>query len=220
MTYGQVKTQVLRLLNQYSVAGEPLGSDYNNQADYIDRIPGLINDAMMEISTTVRKIEAEWVLDDPRAYTGDYTDLGDECSFAVPSDFFQLKSGDNLLLKDGRLLRHRLFLYPGSRTVVVPKRILAYQPRIFYYRYPDLLGENLEPATAAIENLVLCNTEDVHRAIPYYVAGMLALHDDPFLASSLMNAYEDKLAKMQPKIAAEVAPVQDAYAFTPCDYGG
>jgi hypothetical protein len=59
MTYQECKNQVLKLLNQYTIAGNAVADGYNNQADYIRRIPSLINDAMMEISTTVRKIEAQ-----------------------------------------------------------------------------------------------------------------------------------------------------------------
>ena len=56
MTYEQVKNQTLKLLNQYSVAGNKVEGSYNNQADYLKRIPELVNDAMVEIATTARKI--------------------------------------------------------------------------------------------------------------------------------------------------------------------
>ena len=56
MNYGQVRDQVLKLLNQYSVAGDKVDGSYNNQADYLLRIPELVNDAMTEIATTARKI--------------------------------------------------------------------------------------------------------------------------------------------------------------------
>ena len=58
MVYRELKNQVLKLLNQYTMAGAAVSDLYNNQMDYINRIPGLANDAMMEIATTVRKIPA------------------------------------------------------------------------------------------------------------------------------------------------------------------
>lgn len=213
MTYVQVKDQVLKLLNQYTVAGSPVAESYNNQADYIARIPGLINDALMEISTTVRKIEKELSL----IASASSEDLGEEYRFDLPDDFLQFKSGDNFIVFRGNLFHHQAHRYLGQKCIILPKKLVEEcDPVLVYYRYPILLPEDesqIRP-TAALDN-----TLEVHRAIPYYVAGMLALHDDPFLASSLMNAYEDKLAKMQPEITAEAGPVLDAYNFHWPHYG-
>ena len=45
MKYGELRDQVLKLLNQYTVAGDPVAETYNNQADYLKRIPTFANDA-------------------------------------------------------------------------------------------------------------------------------------------------------------------------------
>ena len=45
MKYGELRDQVLKLLNQYTVAGAPVAETYNNQADYLKRIPSFANDA-------------------------------------------------------------------------------------------------------------------------------------------------------------------------------
>ena len=39
MTYGELKNYVLQLLNQYSTAGTLTPPTYNNQADYLARLP-------------------------------------------------------------------------------------------------------------------------------------------------------------------------------------
>ena len=39
MTFEQVQNQVLKLLNQYSVAGALVAPAYNNQQDYLNRVP-------------------------------------------------------------------------------------------------------------------------------------------------------------------------------------
>ena len=206
MTYQECKNQVLKLLNQYTIAGSPVATTYNNQSDYIQRIPSLINDAMMEISTTVRKIEMHYTLSNKL----DPVSSPEEYRFQMPANFFQFKSGDSFLAFQ-KTQHFQKYVYRGKDYVILPKELVDDDvPIVFYYRYPVLLPEDdasIEPDTE------LDNTLEVHRAIPYYVAGMLAMHDDPFLASSLMNAYEDKLAKMEPQITAETAPVQDAYAF-------
>lgn len=62
MTLGECKEAVLKLINQYSIAGGVVPMAYNNQADYVARIVPLINDAQMEIAKTVRRIPAQMVI--------------------------------------------------------------------------------------------------------------------------------------------------------------
>ena len=45
MTYGQVRDHVLMLLNQYTIAGSAVEPSYNNQQDYLARIPALVSTA-------------------------------------------------------------------------------------------------------------------------------------------------------------------------------
>ena len=63
MNYGQVKKASLQLIFSESIAGTPILSTYNNQADYEGMIPTLVNDCMMYIATTVKKIPAIVPLD-------------------------------------------------------------------------------------------------------------------------------------------------------------
>ena len=58
MTYKEFQNRVLMLLDRYSVAGTRVAASYSNQEDYLLRIPGLYNDAIIEISTTALKIPA------------------------------------------------------------------------------------------------------------------------------------------------------------------
>ena len=207
MTYQECKNQVLKLLNQYTIAGGSVPVSYNNQEDYIRRIPGLINDAMMEISTTVRKIEESMELTAAAAESS--TDR--EFTYVLPENFYQFKSGDNFLLLWGRERRNQAYAYHGRKRIVVPRVLVEKcSPELIYYRYPTLLNEDDDQVDPDTE---LDNVTEAHRAIPYYVAGTLALHDDPFLSATLMNGYEDKLAKMEPPITVEQAPVQDMYDF-------
>lgn len=48
--YGDIKRFTLELIDQYSAAGETVSPAYNNQADYIGRIPNLINAALTQIA--------------------------------------------------------------------------------------------------------------------------------------------------------------------------
>lgn len=208
MTYDYVEKQVLKLLNQYTIAGTSVADTYNNQKDYLLRIPGLVNDAMMEIALTVRKIPVTISLEDLECVG----ELPTELRFIMPEDFFQLKSGDTLHLTHGLTAPTHTIRENGRYFIIVPKWAVRGPDTIFltYYRYPHLIpGERANVDQSA----ELDNTPETHLAIPYYVAGMLALHDDAFLSSTLMNGYEDKLQKMIPDVTAESHRTIDAYDF-------
>ena len=51
MTYGELKQRVLELIFSYSVAGSEIPATYNNQADYLAMIPGLVNNGQRPILT-------------------------------------------------------------------------------------------------------------------------------------------------------------------------
>ena len=201
MVYRELKNQVLKLLNQYTMAGAAVSDLYNNQMDYINRIPGLANDAMMEIATTVRKIPATMEL---RLLPQE--DLGQEIRYRLPTDFFQFKSGDTVRTDGGKTLHTNQYMLHGKRFLLVPKEENG-EYAITYYRYPVLLDPEPEDADE------LDNTPETHYAIPFYVASFLVAPDEPFLCSLFMNKFADKLSNMMPDITAEAHPTDDVYSF-------
>ena len=56
MDYKWARDFTLELINQYSIAGGEIATTYNNQADYIRRIPKLLNDAQIYVATNAGKI--------------------------------------------------------------------------------------------------------------------------------------------------------------------
>jgi len=201
MNYGQVKRAVLQLLNQYSIAGTQVPGSYNNQQDYLERIPGLVNDAVMEIATTARKIPATLRLGDMPSM-----ELEDEVEYKLPEDFYQFVSGSVMRTVDGRTLHTNVYALRERKYLRVPKEE-AGDYEVGYYRYPSLLGENPRDEDR------LDNEPETHYAIPFYVAAHLVVHDEAFLYQVFYNKYEDKLAKMGPGVSAEVRPVADSYGF-------
>ena len=215
MTYEEVKNQVLQLLNQYSVAGTLVAASYNNQQDYLNRIPALVNDAVLEIATTARKIPALMklttaVLENEEEPTAAWEVFGDRIRFELPADFYQFKTGDTLVeTNDGHVFHTNRFQLEGKKYILIPAKEME-DGRVYtitYYRYPTLLGSS--PASSD----VLDNDPETHYAVPFYVAAFLVIHDDSFLFSAFYNKYEDKLAKMAPGVSAEAAPVGDTYLF-------
>lgn len=204
MNYGQVRDQALKLINQYSVAGEKVALSYNNQEDYVLRIPGLVNDCMMEIATTARKIPATLIL----SYDLDYDFIGNYTRFQLPDDFYQFKTGDTLVTTaEGFTFHTNLYRIQGRNYLLIPSRELerGQTYTITYYRYPTMLPE--KPA----DDAALDNVPETHYAIPYYVAAYLVIYDDAFQYASFYNKYEDRLQKMMPDISAEAHPVADVY---------
>ena len=205
MTFEQVQNQVLKLLNQYSVAGTLVAPAYNNQQDYLNRVASLANDAVMEIATTARKISATLDLS-----TLGSEDAGDWVRYELPEDFYQFKTGDTLLTTDdGRLLHTNLYTISGKKYLLIPKREIeeGSSYTITYYRYPRLLSDKPAPTDE------LDNAPETHYAVPFYVAAFLVIHDDNFLFASFYNKFEDKLAKMSAGLSVEARSVDDVYNF-------
>lgn len=59
LTLEQAQNMAIQLMDQYSVAGNLVAQTYNNQKDYLLRVPLLVNDAQNYIATTAKKIPAE-----------------------------------------------------------------------------------------------------------------------------------------------------------------
>ena len=201
MNYGQVRDQVLKLLNQYTVAGVPVAESYNNQQDYLNRIPALVNDAMTEIATTVRKIPATLELDllEPEI-------RGDQLRYELPENFFQFISGSVVKNRDGQVLHTNTYLMRGKKYLLLPAGE-GEHAALDYYRYPMLLGDR--PG----DDEELDNAPETHFAVPFYAAAFLVDHDDPYLCSLFYNKYEDKLNGMREGLSAEIRPVRDRYQF-------
>ena len=201
MTYGQVRDQVLKLLNQYTMAGTPVPGSYNNQQDYLNRIPDLVDDAMMEIATTARKIPATLRLKELEG-----VEEGEQMRYQLPRDFYQLVSGSVVKTHQGHVLHTNQYTLQGKAWLLVPKEE-AGDYSFTYYRYPKLLGEH--PG----DDQELDNTPETHYAVPFYAAAFLVDHDDSFLCALFQNKYQDKLNKMGPGMTAEVGDVEDPYRF-------
>ena len=201
MTFGQLRAQVLKLLNQYSIAGSLVADSYNNQQDYLNRIIGLANDAITEVATSARKIPALICLADLAE-----DERGAEVWYELPEDFYQLISGSVVTTREGVTLHTNVYAIQGRNYLVIPKEESG-AFSLVYYRYPTLLPEH--PS----DDVQLDNAPETHSAVAFYVASFLVAQDDSFLCSLFYNKYEDKLSKMSAGISAEVHPVGDAYQF-------
>lgn len=209
MTYGEVKKEALKLLDKYSVAGDIVSPSYNNQADYLARIPGLVNDALTYICTAVKRIPAEAMI-----IRDDCDELGGMYQYSFPSDFWQIQSGGMLVVKNGEVSRFTGYIQIGNKKILFPKTLegsLLFE----YYRYPDQVD-----LTAPEDDYYLDCGLDIQTAIPYYVAAHLALQEDAFQYSTLYNEFETRLSRLTEGVRTESRSADDVYTEPWGDFYG
>lgn len=200
MLYSEIKRATLGHINRHTIAGSPVASSYNNQADYENRIPQLINSALVNIRTLVKPDPVVRALLAGEAY-------GDYIRYRLPEDFWSLRTGGVTVLRDGRFQHTNNYQLMGKDYILTPKDSGSYT--VEYYRYPPQLPLKPDDSYELDEDL------EVIQTATYYAAANLALHDDSFVYASLYNDYESRLGRISKgALRAEVQPVQDAYAFT------
>lgn len=203
MTYGELKIKVLQLMNQYSIAGGEVALSYNNQADYVFRIPGLINDAMTKITTSVRPLRKVVALSEL-----EHEVKGDYVLYTLPDDCWQLTGGGLIHFADNRMQRFHKYHNIGEKQIAVPHYIKP-EVMVEYFRYyiplpvsPAVPADDLQP-DGPVEALT---------AATYYAAAYLLQYDDPYGYQSCYNEFEDRLSTLVERPQIEMTVVEDAYA--------
>lgn len=200
MNIKECKDEALKLIERYSVAGQTVALSYNGQSDYLLRMNGLINDAVMTIATLVSKIDAVYEV----MQTADERDTWIE--YTMPDDFYQ-KSEAGAVYLDGEKLSPGTEYRWRTGTKFDVKSGLSGQLSVPYYRYPTEV-ESTTPDTAELDN-----AKETHIAVPYYVASMLMQQDNPYLAATLYNVYETKISRFNDGVVVTIDGVEDAYGF-------
>lgn len=205
MQYREIRDLSLQLLNQYSIAGAEIAPTYNNQQDYLSRIPGLVNDAMLYIATTAKRIPAVREINLRDGAAGGADVAHGMYEIPLPNDLYQMKPSGLLRLYQGRTERWTRFRRVGRRLYLPGdvKGIFLLE----YYRYPERL--EAEPA----EDEELDGLVDAQAAVPYYVAAHLALHDDPTVRDALMDEFEARLSRLSEEQYMEAGVVTDVYGW-------
>lgn len=205
MTYAWARDFVLQLVNQYSIAGEEVLPSYNNQADYIARIPKLLDSAQTLLSTTVRRLRATVPLSELA-----YAEEGAWRIYALPENCWQLTGRGLVRFRGDRIQRFHKYQLIGSNQIAVPARV-GEDLLLEYFRRPGLLGDS--PADEA----ELDNEPEVQTALPYYAAAHLVMQDNAFAYSALMNEFEDRKNLLFELPQTELNLVEDVYDAT--DWG-
>lgn len=201
MTYGDMRDFVLQLINRYSLAGSKLAPTYNNQQDYVNRIPMLINDGLVYVASYAKKIPAQKELlpEEGEPY-------GRYLRYVLPEDCLAVRPG-GLLIPGERSRKTKV-----NYLLQEPDHLLVEQPFregavLEYYRRPQLLGD--KPG----DGQSVDGSSDVLMALCYYVAAHLIMEDDAFRYSALYNEFETRMARLLRQEQSEIALTQDVYGF-------
>ena len=208
MNYQWARDYVLELINQYSIAGAVTSENYNNQADYLNRIPKLLNDAQIYVATTVGKIRKVVPLSELES-----EDNGKWVVYTMPEDFWQLCSGGLIRYNsDNELERCNLYHAIGAKQIAVSKSVSG-NMSVEYYRLPRSLSEKPE------DDEELDNTVPAQMTLPYYVAAHLVMYDNAYAYQALMNEFETRLARLAEVPTIIYGTVEDVYSVAE-DWGG
>ena len=200
MLYSEIKRETLGHINQYTMAGSQVPASYNNQEDYLNRIPLLINEGVMNIRTLVKPEPVLFKL-----VSGE--DYGDMIRYELPEDFWSLKTGGVSLIRDDRFEKTNQYRLIGKKHILVPQKARG-SYTVEYYKYPNRLPIDKTP-----DDFDLDEDIEVIQAATYYAAANLVMLEDEFAYSSLYNDYESRLTRISRGITVEVQPVEDAYCF-------
>ena len=213
MTYGECRDLSLHLIHQESIAGTTIPGAYNNQQDYLDKIPGLINAAQMDIATTTKPIPEEITLGEiyREESHGNYI-------YTLPEDMWQ-RRGSGLLVPVPRRAAYEGLQYQrynrmrivGTDRLILSER-LPDDTILEYYRYPSELPAQPD------DNYRLDNVREAQACVPYYVAAHVVMYDDAFLYATLQNEYTAKKEALRELPTTEISAVEDVYMSPAFDY--
>lgn len=198
MTYGEARDKTLQLINSYSLGGRVIESSYNEQQDYLNRIPGLLNDAMMFIAMNIRPIQAQEPLDYKYSER-----VGGMYRFDLPTDFYEIDTAGLLVVSDCAAYRCTSYTMASDDSILVPW--LDGDVLLLYHRLPALLPD--KPA----DNVKLSGEKAVQYVLPYYAAAQLLLQDDAYAYTQLYNEWTTRVAQLRPAPHPEYGLVEDVY---------
>ena len=197
MTYGKLKERVMQLIFSYSVAGSEIPETYNNQADYIVMIPGLVNEAQMDIAISHKRLPAYKMLSELVSQESAGWDVYD-----YPEDCWQIMQGGLLDPNHGnRFHEYRIGL--GKQILVrhgTPDNLV-----LEYWRYPEAVTAD------TTDEAELDNTPDVHECLPYYVAYGMLLYDDAYRAQVFKAEFDQRISKLREEVWLESGVIPNVY---------
>lgn len=190
MTYGDLVTQVLMLINSYSKKGATL--DASKTADYKLKIPAAINEIQMDLATTNGKLAAELSITNATAT------YPTETAQALPANWLRMAKAMQFInttywqpFIDYRLSTANFYYNSRVKGQIV----------VSYWRKPTAIAvaNTASPTVGELAQVIDVVPEAEH-FVPVGVAGKILFADDNTNNSLLLNYYEARKAFIQPGI--------------------
>lgn len=207
MNYGQARDAALKLLHQYSIGDTRIARSYNDQGDYLRRVPELVDDAMWIIAAGPRRLLAARRLKPERA-----RDRGGMACYTLPEDLMEIVPGGVLVLEDGETRYESGFVRADANHILLPR--CGGEVWLEYYRRPcSCLESCAEGETEPPDCAELDNAPETHRAIPYYVAAHLVLQDDETVYLALLREWRSLLETLVCAPQPQRRVIRDVYGW-------
>ena len=145
MTIGECIDAVFQLLNQYSIVGSVVPLSYNDQADMQNRMVALINDAQMQIATTVKPIDEHMNFIVPKIPA---SVPPADVPYLMPDDFNYAIAVHFTPLGGHGMIDAARYKWVGERTLLVPNRPAGVYS-VEYCRFPVRYPKDVSLACAA-----------------------------------------------------------------------
>ena len=168
LKYSDIKREVLSHINQYTMAGSQVAPSYNNQADYLNRIPILLNEALVNIRTLVKPIPVVMALSHGERYGG-------MLRYDLPGDFWRLRSGGVTVIQGGQFRRTNQYRLQGRKYILAPDDGGSYT--VEYDRYP----EQLPLDNTLTDDYEVEEDPEVIQTATYYASAYLVLQEDDYI---------------------------------------
>ncbi len=204
MTYGYCRDMALKLINQYSIGGTVIAPAYNNQFDYLKRVPELINDGLLLLAAELGAPETILALNGASPAPADLG--GGYSCIDLPEDFMRLSPRGLIRADEGGLRFIKDYSLLSSGRLALRTELLS-GLTLVYVRRPRKI------ALDSADSTELDMPDWAAGAVPYYVAAHLVIGDDSFLYASLLNEFEAHLNRLKPQIGSETCLTEDEYGL-------
>lgn len=202
MTYGEFKILVLKHIDQYTVAGEKVPLSYNNQADFVNKIPELTNIVLRMLATTTAPLTetvAASSFADAMPMPGGWSKI------TLPKDFWRINGSGLLTMEESGLSINGNYRFLTNRDLIVRTSEIP-SMLIRYDRYPRRVK--------GVDNETLDCDDAVADCASFYVGAQLMRTEDPYVYQSMMNEYSSMMAQIAKPITAEYVRSQDVYSVS------
>lgn len=189
----------------YSIAGTEIPESYNDQADLLAMIPGLVNSGQLDIATSKRRIPAAVRLSEL-----EHGPVGGWEVYTLPENCWQMVPGGLLDLSSPKPGQRRPERFTGymvglGRSLYMPEGMPADRYLVEYRRYPERVAEDTPEETE------LDNEPETHECLVFYVAAGLLADDDPYRSGLLMTEYRIRKDLLREPVWLTQEPIVDSY---------